>query len=138
MLGGLAVDALMIVTLSRVYGLNLSMAQSRGLAKSISKAAGILALGELTNWGSSLFKAITVSLGTALTLIPQGAAAGFCSYIVGQAAKRYFEQGGSWGSESAKSVVDDILKNTDRTSVLNHLKDEIREKLKLNRHGQRQ
>ena len=61
-IGGLAVDALMIVTLSKVYGLNFSMAQARGLAKAIAKGAGFLALGELTSWGSSLFKGLTVGL----------------------------------------------------------------------------
>lgn len=133
--GGLAVDALMIVSLSQIYGLNFSMAQARGLARSIVSAAGLIALGELTNWGASLFKGLTGTLGTAITLIPQGAAAGFASYIVGQAAKRYFEHGGSWGADSAKSVVTDILNNTDRNSILNHLKDEIRKKLSLNRHA---
>ncbi len=134
-IGGFAIDALMIVTLSRVYGLNFSMAQARGLAKSIGKAAGVFALGELTSWGASLFKGLTATLGLALTMIPQGAAAGFSSYIIGRAAKHYFEQGGSWGSSSAKSVVADILSNTDKDSVVSHLKDEIRQKLNWNRHA---
>ncbi len=134
---GIAIDALMIVTLSRVYGLNFSMAQSRNLSKAIGKAAGWFALGELTSWGASFIKAATVSLATAVTAIPQGAAAGFSSYIIGQAAKRYFEQGGSWGHESAKSVVSNILASTDKDSVLNHLKDEIRQKLNWNRHAEK-
>lgn len=134
-IGGFAIDALMIVTLSKVYGLNFSMAQARGLAKSIGKAAGVFALGELTSFGASLFKGLTATLGTALTMIPQGAAAGFSSYIIGRASKHYFEQGGSWGSASAKSVVADILANTDKDSVVSHLKDEIRQKLNWNRHG---
>ena len=79
---------------------------------------------------------MTLGLGTLLTMIPQGAAAGFTSYIIGQAAKRYFEQGGSWGDGSPKSIVSEILDSTDRTSVLNHLKDDIREKLNLNRHSE--
>ncbi len=132
---GLAIDALMLVTLSRVYGLSFSMAQARDLSKAIAKAAGVFALGELTSWGASAIKALTVSLATAVTAVPQGAAAGFSSYIIGQAAKKYFEQGGSWGHESAKSVVADILKNTDKNSVLSHLKDEIRQKLNWNRHA---
>lgn len=132
---GVAIDAMMLVTLSRVYGLSFSLAQARGLAKAIGKAAGWFALGELTSWGASAIKALTISLATAVTAIPQGAAAGFSSYIIGQAAKKYFEQGGSWGHESAKSVVADILKNTDKDSVLNHLKDEIRQKLNWNRHA---
>ncbi len=134
-LGGIAIDALMVVTLSKVYGLNFSMAQARGLAKSIGKAAGVFALGELTSYGASLFKGLTVTLGTAITMIPQGAAAGFSSFIIGQAAKRYFEHGGSWGTGSAKSVVRDILKTTNRDSVVDHLKEEIRSKLRLNRHA---
>ena len=78
---------------------------------------------------------MTFGLATFLTAIPQGAAAGFMSYVVGQAAKRYFEQGGSWGSDSPKSVVQDILDSTDRDSVVSHLKDSIGEKLNLNRHA---
>ena len=135
-LGGLAIDALMIVTLSKVYGLDFSMTQARGLARTIGAAGGIYALGEMTNYGASLFKAVTLGFGVPFTVIPQGAAAGFTSYIIGQSAKRYFEQGGAWGAGSAKSVVTDILDSTNRESVLNHLKDEIREKLKLNRHSE--
>ena len=136
-LGGLATDALMIVTLSRVYGLNFSMAQARGLAKAIGKGAGLMIVGEqLTNWGASLFKGLTFGLGAALTFIPQGAAVGFSSYIIGNAAKTYFEQGGSWGSGSAKSVVSEILAKTDRDSVLSYLRDEIRKKLDWNRYAQ--
>ena len=88
-------------------------------------------------WGSALFKGFTVGLGTPLTMIPQGAAAGFSSYIVGQAAKHYFEHGGSWGADSAKDVVNQILDNTDKDSVLNHLKDEIRKKMDWNRHAEK-
>ena len=134
-IGGYTIDALMMVTLSKVYGLEFNMNQARGLAKTLAGAGGIYALGELANYGSSFFKGMTLGLGTILTMIPQGAAAGFTSYIIGQAAKRYFEQGGSWGSHSPKSVVQDILNSTDRDSVVDHLKDSIREKLNLNRHA---
>jgi uncharacterized protein (DUF697 family) len=137
LLGGLAVDALMIVTLSRVYGLSFSIGQARGLARSISAAGGIYALGELANYSASLFKLLTGTLGTALTLIPQGASVGFASYIIGKSAKRFFEQGGSWGTGSAKSVVKEILSNTDKDSVIDHLKSEIRQKLNWNRHATR-
>jgi len=135
LVGGLAVDALMIATLSKVYGLKFSMSQARGLAKTISAAGGIYALGELANYGASFFKLVTGTLGTALTLIPQGAAVGFGSYIIGKSAKHFFEHGGSWGSGSAKSVVKDILASTDKDSVVSHLKDEIRQKLNWNRHA---
>ncbi|MFT7629551.1 MAG: small GTP-binding protein [Mariniblastus sp.] len=136
-IGGLAVDAIMIATLSKVYGLSFSMSQARGLAKTISAAGGLYALGELVNYGASLFKLASFSFGTALTLIPQGAAVGFGSYIIGKTAKHYFEHGGSWGGNSAKSVVKEILASTDKDSVVSHLKDEIRKKLDWNRHAKK-
>lgn len=135
LIGGLAVDAIMIATLSKVYGLSFSMSQARNLAKTISAAGGIYALGELANYGASFFKLVTGTLGTALTLVPQGAAVGFTSYIIGKSAKHFFEHGGSWGGGSAKSVVKDILASTDKDSVVSHLKDEIRQKLNWNRHA---
>ena len=134
-IGGLTIDALMIITLSKIYGLNFSMSQARGLARTIGAAGGIYALGELTNYGASLFKAVTLGFGVPLTVIPQGAAAGFTSYIIGEASKKYFEQGGAWGAKSAKSVVTDILAATDRDSVLAHLKGEIQAKLQINQHA---
>ena len=132
---GYAIDAVMLVTLSKVYGIDFSMNQSQGLVRTLAFAGGIYAVGELANYGSSLFKGLTFGLGTILTMIPQGAAAGFTSYVIGQAAKRYFEQGGSWGNDSPKSVVEDILNSTDRSSIVDHLKDSIRDKLSLNRHA---
>ncbi len=132
---GVSIDALMIVTLSKVYGLDFSLSQARGLAKAILKAAGVFALGELTSYGASMIKVLTVHLGTPVTALPQGAAAGFSSYIIGSAAKHYFEHGGSWGADSPKSVVRQILADTDKESVLDHLRDEIRKRLSWNRHA---
>ena len=81
------------------------------------------------------FKWLTLGYGTIVTAVPQGAAAGYGSYIVGQAAKYYFEHGSSWGSEGPKQVVRRILDETDKQSVLERLKDEIRKKLMSNRHA---
>jgi small GTP-binding protein len=134
---GIASDAVMIVMLSKVYGLNFSMVQARRLAKAIAQAAGIFALGELVSWGASAVKLATVHLATPLTMLPQGSAAGFSSYIIGQATKHYFEHGGSWGAGSPKQIVRQILDQTDRDSVLAHLKDEIGQRLAWNRHGRK-
>lgn len=132
---GIASDAVMIAMLAKVYGLEFSMVQSRRLAKAIGQAAGIFALGELVSWGASAIKLATVHLATPLTILPQGSAAGFSSYIIGQATKHYFEHGGSWGADSPKHVVKNILAATNRDSVLAHLKDEIRNRLSWNRHA---
>ncbi len=134
--GGSAVDATMVLTLAHIYGLEMTWSHARGLVSSILQAAGWVMLGELmTHIGSSMFKASTLGWGAALTALPQGAAAGYGSYIVGQAAKYYFEHGASWGGEAPKAVVARILEETDKESVLEHLKEEIKKKISVNRHS---
>ena len=70
-----------------------------------------------------------------LTALPQGAAAGYGSYIVGQAARYYFEHGASWGQQGPKRVVSRILEITDKQSVLQRIKEEIKKKLSVNRYA---
>src|SRR5690606_20798066 len=104
-LGGSAVDITMVVTLASIYGLELSWPHAQRLVKSIFGAAGLVMLGEVfVHFSSSAFKTLTLGAGTILTALPQGAAAGFGSYIVGHAAKYYFEHGASWGREGPKQV----------------------------------
>jgi small GTP-binding protein len=135
-LGGIAVDATMVVTLGRLYGISISMNNARALATSIAKSAGLVTVFEaMVSWFSSGLKMLTGGFGTIVTHAPQGAAAGFGSYIVGQAARYYFQHGGSWGDESPKEVVHQILENTDKSSVLSQLKTEILKKLSVNRHA---
>lgn len=136
-LGGSAVDITMVVTLASIYGLELSWPHARRLVKSIFGAAGLVMLGEVfVHFSSSAFKTLTLGAGTILTALPQGAAAGFGSYIVGHAAKYYFEHGASWGREGPKQVVRRILETTDKQSVIQHLKDEIQKRLLHNPHAQ--
>ena len=136
-LGGAAADVLMVVTLAKIYGLKLSWTHARALVASILQACGWMLLAvSAMKYASSGFKLLTAGWGTVLTAIPQGAAAGYGAYIVGQAAKFYFEHGNSWGSEGPKLVVQRILAETDRDSVLNHLKAEIQKKLRWNQHAE--
>lgn len=135
-LGGTAVDATMVGTLAHIYGLEMSWSHARQLVTSILQAAGWVLLAEIsTNVASMTFKWLTLGYGTIVTAVPQGAAAGYGSYIVGQAAKYYFEHGSSWGNEGPKQVVRRILDETDKQSVLDRLKDEIRKKLLANPHA---
>jgi small GTP-binding protein len=134
--GGTAVDVLMVVTLGKIYGIEITTANARDLITSILKAAGWVMLSEAAvSYASSFFKAVTGGWGTVLTALPQGAAAGYGSYIVGQAARYYFEHGASWGQQGPKRVVSRILENTDKQSVLERLKAEIKKKLSLNRYA---
>lgn len=135
-IGGIAVDATMVVTLGRIYGIGISTNNARELATSIAKSAGLVTVFEvLVSWASSAFKTLTAGFGTVVTAAPQGAAAGFGSFIVGQAARYYFQHGASWGDQSPKQVVAQILETTDKQSVLQHLKAEILRKLSTNRHA---
>jgi len=136
MVGASAMDASMVVTLARVYGIALSWVNARSLIESIVKAAGWVMLTEAaTHLASSLFKGLTLGTGHVLTALPQGAAAGYGSYIVGQAAKFYLEHGASWGGEAPKTVVTRILQSTDKQSVLQRLQVEIKKKIRLNPHA---
>lgn len=134
-LGGTAVDVTMVVTLGRIYGIGITTTNASSLVTSILKAAGWVMLGEAAvSYASSIFKGLTLGYGTVLTALPQGAAAGYGSYIVGQAARYYFQHGASWGEQSPKQVITQILDNTDRQSVLDQLKLEIKQKISLNRY----
>ncbi|HUE69284.1 MAG TPA: GTP-binding protein [Pirellulaceae bacterium] len=130
--GGVAVDAAMIITLANVYGLEMSWPHARSLALSIAKAAGWMTLSVVASTlAVSALKAFSMG-ATLITALPQGAAAGYGSYIVGEAARYYFEHGSSWGGESPKAVVQRILAKTDKQSVVARLKAEIARKLQIN------
>jgi small GTP-binding protein len=134
--GGLAVDAAMIATLAAVYGMEMKWAHAQTLALSIAKAAGWMTAGvAISMWVVSTFKAMTFGKSTLVTALPQGAAAGYGSYIVGEAARYYFEHGASWGNESPKAVVQRILAKTDKQSVIERLKGELLKKLQVNQYS---
>jgi small GTP-binding protein len=135
-LGGSAVDATMVIMLGRIYGVEITKTGAIELVASILKAAGWVVAGEIVvSWAASFAKGFTLGTSTVLTALPQGAAAGYGSYIVGQAARYYFEHGASWGDQGAKHVVKRILDNTDKQSVIDSLKDKIREKLSKNQYS---
>jgi small GTP-binding protein len=136
--GGAALDVMLVVSLARVFGLQMSWMHARQLVATILQAAGWTYLAATTmHYASSAFKMLTVGWGTVLTALPQGTAAGYGSYIVGQAAKHYFEHGNSWGSEGPKAVVRRLLAETDRASILAQLRTEIEKKLATNRHAKK-
>lgn len=137
-LSGFTIDVMMIVALSQVYGIKFSMGNARSLAFSIVKSVGWVAgMSFAMDLLANGLKALSFGLATPLTAIPQGAAAGWTSYVVGKAAEYYFEHGGSWGDESPKDVIRKILAETDKDSVISRLKDEIRKKLGENRHAKK-
>lgn len=137
-MGGSAIDIALVVHLANLYALEMTYQKASGLVWGIAKAAGWVSATELITSGLiSMFKALTMGKGTLVTAIPQGAAAGYGSYVVGQAAMYYLEHGNSWGSDGPKVVVQGILDSLDKESIMQQLKEEIGKRIHLNRHAKK-
>jgi hypothetical protein len=61
--------------------------------------------------------------------LPQGLAAAWSTYVVGNAANIYFRDAG-WGGRSAKDIVQDILAGaeTQKRSILAPIRDQLKSK----------
>ncbi|MEO5365909.1 MAG: GTP-binding protein [Magnetococcus sp. WYHC-3] len=125
-----AADVHMVVTLGKLYGLPLDLAKARDLLMEIIKHMGLL-MGTVfgVQAAASLLKGASMGLSTVLTAGAQGAVGYYGIYMVGQVAKRYFAQGGSWGEGGAKGVVKDILASVDRDSILAQARSDIQKRL---------
>lgn len=124
--GGLVIDTSMVVTLADIYGLPMSRRNAARLIKDVLMSAGWVTLGEwVTHLTANAMKASTLGAATVVTALPQGLAAGYGSYIVGEAAKYYLEHGASWGDAGPKNVVRQILQNAEKDSVMEKLRDEV-------------
>jgi GTPase len=144
MAGGLAVDVGMIVALSKVYGIALTKKTATGLVKDMVKALGALgaievatkvvgaglkaALGGITVLSGSLALPLT-ALGFGALGLVQGSAAAGTSYILGQAAKIYLQQGCQWGPKGIKTIIAEILAAAKADSVVERLRDDLKHKV---------
>lgn len=134
--GGALVDAKMIHSLAGLYGVELTKGRVQELLTSIAVSAGWVTAGELiTHAAATLLKAGTFGLSTLLTAPVQGLAAGYGSYVVGQAARYWVEHGQGWGKDGPKTVVKRILKEAREGTAINALRAEIERQLKANRHA---
>jgi hypothetical protein len=129
-LGVVASDATMIVMLSRIYGEPISHENAQKLMNEIIGAWGVTGFVTLAmHLAAGTIKTALPGVGMAVTALPQGLAAAWATYVVGNAATVYFRDGG-WGKKGAKTIIKDILKNTDRASVLAPVKDKLAARLK--------
>ncbi|MEL6928530.1 MAG: GTP-binding protein [Cyanobacteria bacterium J06600_6] len=137
---GAVIDLAMILSLSRLYGINMTQSGAVQLLKNIALSMGGISASELlANLGLSSVKGLlglTIPATGGLSLAPylsvaiaQGGVAGVSSYAIGQVTKTYLANGASWGEESPKVVVQKILDSLDEKSILNRLKSELRAKL---------
>ena len=128
--GGFGSDAAMVAALGRVYGEQVTLRGGGRLAIELAESLGWVALAEwATHAAAALVKTTTLGAGIVITALPQGLAAAYGSYLVGQGAKYYFEHDRGWGGRSPRQVVREIIRNTDNQSVLRQLRDDILEKL---------
>ncbi len=131
LIGAAAVDASLVIHLSRIYGLPMSRHEAGQLIRTIGYQMALL-MG--TVWAihflSAALKAGSGGLSTFLTAATQGAVAWYTTYVVGQAARRYLEQGKSWGEQGPKRVVSEILASVDRESLLAEAREEILARLR--------
>ncbi len=127
------VDLSMILHLSQIYGFSVTKGEASGLLKTIATQTALL-MGTVwtVNLVSASLKATTGGLSTALTAAAQGAVAYYATYVVGQAAERFFAQGRSWGEGGPKQVVEEILRSVDRDSLLAQARADILERLRIN------
>ena len=126
------IDVAMVVHLSRVYGLPLSNREAGSLVGVIvAEAAALMGTVWALHFVSSALKVGTVGLSTVLTAGAQGAIAYYSTYVVGRIAAEYLAKGKSWGEGGPKQVVQRILDDLDRETVLRDARREIRARLKL-------
>lgn len=129
-----ASDVGMMVHLSKIYGLPITKVEAGELIKSIA-AQMLLLYGSVwvVDVFSSLLKFSTGGVSTVVTATAQGAISYYSTLVIGQAAQVYFAQGKSWGDAGPKFVVQEILDNLDRGSVMSDAKEEIMLYLKKNK-----
>lgn len=142
LVSGAVIDVVLIVALSRLYGMPMTQQGALRLLQQIALGLGGISISELLiTVGLSSLKGLMGASAVAtggLSLAPyipialtQAAVAGVSTYGIGQVAKAYFANGGDWGPAGPKAVVSQILDSLDETSILNRIKDELRVRLAL-------
>ncbi|HEY9810680.1 MAG TPA: GTP-binding protein [Halomicronema sp.] len=139
---GAIIDVAMILTLSKLYGLEMTRTGALNLLQRIALSMGGLTVTDLiTTLGLSSLKSLLgiatpatggLALGPYLSVaITQAGVAGVSTYAIGQVTKTYLANGASWGPDGPKAVVSRILLTLDETSIIGRIKDELWQKLKM-------
>lgn len=140
LVGGAVIDVMLILTLSRLYGLPMTRPAALKLLRQIALGLGGITVSELvvTLGLSSLKGLLGVSAiatgGLALApyvpvAIAQAGVAGLATYGIGQITKTYLTNGATWGPDGPRAVIGSILDGLDEASILNRIKAELRAKI---------
>ena len=128
--GAFFADLLLIRALAKLYGLPITSYEAGKLWRQILASSGAILLGEI---GSGLLLGIgkTGAVGVANfpgyagAAITQAAIAGYGTYVVGRAAQVYLEQGCTWGEYGIDTVIQEIINQCDRETVIYRLRQEF-------------
>ena len=129
-LAGVASDAMMVQRIGAIYGTDFSLKNAQGMVLEILRAWGLMAAAEYgLHLAADLLRTVTFGTSTVITALPQGLAAAWSTYVVGNAANIYFRDAG-WGGRSAKDIVQDILAGAEiqKTSILAPIRDQLKSK----------
>ncbi|MBW4513935.1 MAG: GTP-binding protein [Timaviella obliquedivisa GSE-PSE-MK23-08B] len=135
-MGGAVTDLIMIRSLAKLYGLPMTRYEAGKLLKSILWSSGSLIVGEV---GSSVLLGVGKSMAAIATAfesgsgfaayssaaIAQASLAGYGSYRVGKAAQIYLEKGCTWGEQGANTLIQEILQQVDKDTVIHRLRREL-------------
>ncbi|MGB3532654.1 MAG: GTP-binding protein [Microcoleaceae cyanobacterium] len=130
-LGTSMADLLLIRSLARLYGLPMTSYEAGKLLQKILLSSGGMLLAELGSglllgFGKSaagLATDISTYAGVAIT---QASIAAYGTYTVGKAAQVYLEQGCTWGEFGIDTVIQEILNQVDKDTVIHQLKQELK------------
>jgi uncharacterized protein (DUF697 family) len=140
-LSATVIDIVMILGLSKLYGITMTEVGAVKLLQKIALSMGGIGASELlANLGLSGLKTLLgisvpatggISLGPYLSVaLTQGAVAGVSSYGIGQVTKAYLANGATWGPDGPKAVISKILATLDESSILNRIKEELLTKVR--------
>lgn len=134
-IGGTVADLALIRALSRLYGFPMTGYEAGKIFQTIFFSSGGLLLGELgTSMMFGLGKSasaiasgdnpanITGFVGSAIV---QSGIAGYGAYTVGKAAQVYLQQGCTWGQFGASTVIQEILAQVSKDTILYRLQQEL-------------
>lgn len=134
--GGLLCDLVMIRALARLYGFPITSYEASQLWRALVKSSGVLLLAEASSVVLGAGKPLSALLSPiglpALggIVVGQAAASGYGTYAVGQAAKRYLEQGCTWGPDGISQVMQTVLAETETSEPLARLRQSLEQSLR--------
>ena len=126
-LGGMATDALLVQRIGAIYGTDFSLKNAQSMVIEILRAWGLMAAAEYgLHLAADLLRTVTFGTSTIITAVPQGLAAAWSTYVVGNAANIYFRDAG-WGGRTPKDIVQDILAGAerDKATILAPIRDQL-------------